>query len=55
MGFVFERINSLPNDKILDLSKFKALADDKFNVANMMISLFDSVENLVCKGVNAGN
>ena len=24
--------NSLPNDKILDSSKFKALADDKINV-----------------------
>ena len=26
-------VNSLPNDKILDLTKLKAFADDKFNVA----------------------
>ena len=26
------RVKSLPNDKILDLSKLKAFADDKINV-----------------------
>jgi hypothetical protein len=46
-------MNSLPNDKILGLTKLKAFADDKFNVAKMMISLFDRVENLVEKAVNA--
>ena len=46
--------NSLPNDKILDLTKFKALADDKSNVAKIIISLIDRVENIVGKGENAG-
>ena len=46
--------NSLPNDKILSLSSLKTFADDKFNVAQMMISLFDSLENIVGKGENAG-
>ena len=49
-------INSLPNDKILDVIKLKALADDKINVAQdlVMISLFDRLENIVGKGENAG-
>ena len=47
-------INSLPNDKILDMTKLKAFADDKLNVATIMISLFDRVENTVGKGENAG-
>ena len=33
--------NSLPNDKILARTKFKALADDKFIVAKIMIFVFD--------------
>ena len=40
-------INSIPKDKAL--SKLKAFADDKFNIAKMMISLFDRVENIVGK------
>ena len=39
---------------MLDLSKLKAFADDIVNVAGMMISLSDSVENIVGKGENAG-
>ena len=31
--------NSLPHDKILDVTKLKAFADDKINVAQMMISV----------------
>ena len=31
--------NSLPNDKILDLTKLKAFADDKLDGVNMMTSL----------------
>ena len=27
------RVNPLPNDNFLDWTKFKAFADDKFNVA----------------------
>ena len=45
--------NSLPNDKILEVTKLKAFADDKLNVAKMTISLFDRVENTVGKGENA--
>ena len=41
-------VNWFPNDKL------KAFADNKFNVATMMISLFDLVENTVGKGENAG-
>ena len=47
-------VNTLPNDTILVLTKLKVFADDKFNVAKMMISLFDSLENIVGKGENAG-
>ena len=36
--------NSLPNTKFLDMTKLKAFADNKLNLANM-ISLFDRVEN----------
>ena len=47
-------LNLLPIDKILDVTKLKAFADDKFNVAKITISLFDQVENTVGKGENAG-
>ena len=42
--------NSLPNNKILDVIKFKGFACDKINVAQMLISVFDRVENSVGKG-----
>ena len=48
------RVNFLRNNKILDWSKLKAFADDKLNVAEMIISLYDRVENIVGKGENAG-
>ena len=48
-------LNSLPNDKFLNLTKFRAFADDKENVAKIMISVFDRVENIVGKGENAGH
>ena len=48
-------LNSLPNDKTLDVTKLKAFADDKINVTQMMIPVFDRVENIVGKGENAGN
>ena len=47
-------INPLLNSKILDVTKLKAFANDKLKVAEMMISLFDRVENTVGKGENAG-
>ena len=50
----YNLLNSLPNDKILDVSKLKASADDNLNVARMMISLLDHVENTMGKGENAG-
>ena len=43
----------LPNDKILDWSKFKASADDNLKVVKMMIYVFDRVENIAGKGENA--
>ena len=46
--------NPLPNDKILDLTKLKAFADDEQDIAKMAISLNDKVENTVEKGKNAG-
>ena len=39
--------------KFLDWSDFKAFADDKSNVANIMISLVNRVGNIVGKGENA--
>ena len=47
-------LNPLPNDKILDVTKLKAFADDKLNIVKMMISLYDRVEKAVEKGENAG-
>ena len=47
-GDIFDEIcsvTSLPNDKILDLTRLKAFADFNLNVAKMIISFFDGVEN----------
>ena len=44
----------LPDDKILDMIKSKAFADNKLNIAKMTILLFDRIENTVGKGENAG-
>ena len=46
--------DSLPNDNILDVTKWKAFTDNKLNVPKMKISVFDRVENTVVKGENAG-
>ena len=46
--------SSLPNDKILDMTKLKAFADDKLNVAKIMVSLLNRIENPVGTGENAG-
>ena len=45
----------LPNNKNFDMTKLKAFADDKLNVAKMMISLLNRKENNVGKGENAGH
>ena len=49
------QFNSLPNDKILDVTKLKAFADDKINVAQMMIFVLDKLKNIVGKGQNGGH
>ena len=47
-------INALPNDKKLDSTKFKAFADDKIYVAEVMISVSVMIENIVRKGEITG-
>ena len=47
--------DSLPNDKILDRSRFKACAEDKINATENLKFVLWRVENIVEKGVNAGN
>ena len=47
-------IKFLPNDKILDLSKFKSFTDDNLNVYQKLKFAFGRVENIVGKGENAG-
>ena len=47
-------INSLQNSKILDVTKLKAFADDKLNIAKMNNYLLDGIENTGGKGENAG-
>ena len=39
-------LNSLPNDKILDQSKFKAFVDDKINVTKILKSVQGREETL---------
>ena len=48
------RGNQFPDDKNLILFKLKAFANDKINVTQIMISVFDRVENIKGKGENAG-
>ena len=47
-------VNHLPNNKFFDVTKLKAFADYKLNVARMIIFLFDRAEYTVGKGRNAG-
>ena len=59
MGFCGKGINNhlfnaLPNDKFLDWSKLKELADDKINVIEKWKFVLGMVENIVGKGENAG-
>ena len=48
------RINSLPNNKIKDLSKLKAFADYKINVTQIFNFVLGRIENIMGKGENAG-
>ena len=54
MSLLMKSFNPLLNNKFLDLTKLKAFADDKLNVAKITICLFDRAENTVGKGENAG-
>ena len=46
----YKSFDSLQKDKILDITKLKAFADDNLNVAKMTISLVERVENTEGKG-----
>ena len=50
----FYTLNSLPNDNILDLSKFRAFAENKSNVTQNLKIVLGRVENIVGIGENAG-
>ena len=50
MGFFFK---SLPNDKILNRSEFRTLADNKINVRENLKFVLRRVQNIVGKGENA--
>ena len=45
---------TLPNNKILDLSKLKVFADDKIIMTQNLNFVLGRVENIVGKGENAG-
>ena len=56
-------LNSLPNDKILDWSKMKALADDKIDVTQkltfwekekVLVTSTFSISKFVCKSLLLG-
>ena len=47
-------MNTLPNDKILELSKLKAFADDEINANQKLKFDLERIENIVGKGENAG-
>ena len=47
-------LNSLPNDKILDQSKFKAFAEEKMVLTQISDFVLGRVENITGKGGNAG-
>ena len=44
LDLLFYLLNHLPNDKILDITKLKAFADNKLNIAKMTISLLYRVD-----------
>ena len=48
--FRFVQRNSLQNVKILALTKLKAITDDKFIVADMMVSVLDREANVMERG-----
>ena len=48
------RLSHSQTTKKLTWSKLKAFADNKINVTQMIISVFDRVKNIEGKGENAG-
>ena len=48
-------LNSLPNNKILDQSKFKKLTDNKIDATKKLKFVLGMVENILGKGETAGN
>ena len=48
-------LNPLPDDKILDWSKFKVFADDEIYMTDKLKIGLGRVENMVGKGENASN
>ena len=52
--YISQMLNPSPNDKILNVTKLKAFTDNKINVAKMMISVFDRLENIMGKEESAG-
>ena len=46
-------LTSLPDNKILDWSKFLAISDNNLNVAKRLIPVFDRIGNILGKGGNA--
>ena len=48
------RVDSLPNNKIIDCSKLRAFADGKIYVTEKLKFVIGRVENIVGKGENAG-
>ena len=51
--FSYNHFNSLPNGKILALTKFKAFAE-KIIVTQKLKFMFRNLENILDKGENAG-
>ena len=45
----FQSFNSLPNDKILELSKLKVCANDKISVTEKLQFVLGRIENIVGK------
>ena len=45
---------TLPDDRNLALSKLKKIADNNFNVAELIKLVFEGLENIQEKGENAG-
>ena len=54
MSSLYITLNSLSNDKFLDWSKLKELADYKINATEKLKFVLGWVENSVGKGKNAG-